>query len=171
MAILPIRTFGDPVLRTPTALVPDIDAGVRKLVADMIETMYDAPGVGLAAPQIGVSRRVCVFDANDGDGARVLINPVLEELGDEPFVYDEGCLSVPGHWWPISRPAYARASGIDLDGNPVEYAGDGLIGRVLQHEIAHLEGSLLLEALDPDSKKLALRDLRNEALGLVDLGE
>jgi len=171
MAILPIRTFGDPVLRTPTSLVTEIDAGVRKLVADMIETMYDAPGAGLAAPQIGVSRRVCVFDANDGEGARVLINPVLEEVGDEPFVFEEGCLSVPGHWWEISRPAFARASGLDLEGRPVEYSGEGLMGRVLQHELAHLDGSLLLESLAPDVRKKALRDLRNEALGLVDLGE
>jgi peptide deformylase len=110
MAILPIRTFGDPVLRIPTARVTDIDEGVRKLVADMIETMYDAPGVGLAATQIGVSRRVCVFDANDGHGAQVLINGEIVETDGE-LLYDEGCLSVPGHWWEIARPEFARARG------------------------------------------------------------
>ncbi len=170
MAILPIRTYGDPVLRTPTAPVTAIDDDVRKLVADMIETMYDAPGVGLAATQIGVSRRVCVFDAQDGHGARVLINPVMEEASGT-LQYDEGCLSVPGHYWEITRPEYARASGLDLDGQAVTYEGEGLMGRVLQHEIDHLDGILLIERLEPSVRKSALRDLRNEALGLVDLGE
>ena len=170
MAILPIRTFGDPVLRIVTAPVVEIDEGVRKLVADMIETMYDAPGVGLAAPQVGVSRRICVFDAHDDSGAQVLINPEIVDLDGE-LVFEEGCLSVPGYYWPITRPAFARARGLGLDGDEVEYAGDDLMGRVLQHEIAHLEGKLLLEALEPDVRKRALRDLRNEALGLVDLGE
>jgi peptide deformylase len=167
MAIYPIRTFGDPVLRSPTAPVEEIDDGIRRLVADMIDTMYDAPGVGLAAPQIGVSKRVAVFDAQDGTGVHVLVNPVLQETsGDDEF--DEGCLSVPGHYWTISRPVFARASGLDLDGNPVEYAGDGLLGRVLQHEIDHLDGKLLIDRLGPLSRRRALRDLRDEALGLVE---
>ncbi len=170
MAILPIRTFGDPVLRIKTALVSEIDDGVRKLVADMIETMYDAPGVGLAATQIGVSRRVCVFDANDGNGAQVLINGQIVETDGE-LIYDEGCLSVPGYWWEIARPEFARARGLDLEGNEVEYSGAGLTGRVLQHELDHLDGTLLIERLDPAVRKQALRDLRNQALGLVDLGE
>jgi len=170
MAILPIRTFGDPVLRTRTAVVEEIDDGVRKLVADMIETMYDAPGAGLAANQIGVSRRICVFDAADGNGAQVLINGELVETDGEVRT-DEGCLSVPGYWWEISRPEFARARGLDLDGNDVEYAGTGLMGRVLQHELDHLDGGLLLEHLEPDVRKTALRDLRNQALGLIDFGE
>ena len=167
MAIYPIRTFGDPVLRTATARVDDIDDSVRRLVTDMIETMYDAPGVGLAAPQIGVSRRVAVFDAQDGTGAHVLINPELVETSGE-FEFDEGCLSVPGHYWTITRPSFARARGLDLDGTPVEYAGDGLLGRVLQHEIDHLDGTLLVDRLDAATRRTALRDLRNEALGLVE---
>lgn len=166
MAILPIRTFGDPVLRTKTAPVAAIDDGVRKLVEDMIETMYDAPGVGLAAPQIGVSRAVFVFDAQDGDGPRTVINPEMVETGGE-WEYEEGCLSVPGHFWPITRPAFARVRGIDLDGRPVEYSGEELMGRVLQHEFDHLQGMLLLERLERRVRKQALRDLRNEALGLV----
>ncbi len=166
MAIYPIRTFGDPVLRTPARPVDEIDDGVRRLVADMIETMYDAPGVGLAAPQIGVSRRVAVFDAHDGEGARVLINPEVVETSGE-WVFEEGCLSVPGHFWPITRPAFARARGLDLEGNEVEYAGDELLGRVLQHEVDHLNGTLLLERLAPRVRKQALRDLRDEALGLA----
>jgi peptide deformylase len=167
MAIYPIRTFGDPVLRTPTALVQEIDDGIRRLVADMIDTMYDAPGVGLAAPQIGVSKRVAVFDAQDGTGAHVLVNPVLLETSGE-YEFDEGCLSVPGHYWTINRPAFARVSGLGLDGSPVEYAGDGLLGRVLQHEIDHLDGRLLIDQLGPLTRRRALRDLRDEALGLVE---
>jgi peptide deformylase len=170
MAILPIRTFGDPVLRARTAVVGEIDDGVRKLVADMIETMYDAPGAGLAANQIGVSRRICVFDAADGNGAQVLINGELVETDGE-IRTEEGCLSVPGYWWEIQRPEFARARGLDLDGNEVEYSGTGLMGRVLQHELDHLDGGLLLERLEPDVRKQALRDLRNEALGLIDFGE
>lgn len=163
MAIFPIRTFGDPVLRTRAQEIEKVDDGIRRLVADMIETMYDAPGVGLAAPQIGISRRVVVFDA--GDGPKALINPVLlESSGD--WVFDEGCLSVPGRFWPIERPAFARATGLDEFGEPVEYAGEELLGRVLQHEIDHLEGMLLIERLERRVRKQALRELREEALGL-----
>ena len=164
--IYPIRSFGDPVLRMPAAPVKKIDAGVRRLVEDMIETMYDAPGVGLAAPQIGVPRAVVVFDAQDGNGARVLINPELVETSGE-FEYDEGCLSVPGYFWPLVRPGFARAKGLDLDGNEVEYSGDELMGRVLQHEIDHLSGILVLERLDNKTRKQALKELRNAVLGLA----
>lgn len=170
MAIYPIRTFGDPVLRTPATPVERIDDGVRRLVADMIETMYDAPGVGLAAPQIGVSRRVAVFDAQDGEGARVLVNPEVVETSGT-WSMDEGCLSVPGHFWPIERPGFARVRGFDLDGNDVEYAGEELLGRVLQHELDHLDGTLLIERLPKRVRAQALRDLRNEALGLVEFEE
>lgn len=163
MAIFPIRTFGDPVLRTVAEPIDTFDDALRKLADDMIETMYDAPGVGLAAPQIGIAKRICVFDA--GDGPHVLINPEIVETADE-WESDEGCLSVPGRYWTIVRPAFARARGLDLDGNPVEYAGEELMGRVLQHEIDHLNGLLLIEHLDRRDRKAALRDLRNEALGL-----
>ncbi len=166
MAILPLRTFGDPVLRAKPAAVREIDAGVHKLVQDMIETMYDAPGVGLAAPQIGVSRAVFVFDAQDGLGARTVINPELVETSGE-WEYEEGCLSVPGHYWPIMRPSFARVRGLGIDGQPVEFWGEELMGRVLQHEFDHLQGMLLLERLEPKVRKQALRDLRNEALGLL----
>lgn len=154
------------MLRMPTKPVEDIDDGVRVLVQDMIETMYDAPGVGLAANQIGVSRRVAVFDAQDELGPRVMINPVLIETSGE-WEFDEGCLSVPGHYWEIVRPGFARARALDLDGREVEYAGDGLIGRVLQHEIDHLDGKLLIDRLDKPVRKRALKDLREEALGLA----
>ncbi len=166
MAIYPIRTFGDPVLRLETKTVTEIDDAVRTLVQDMIETMYAAPGVGLAANQIGVARKIAVFDAQDDLGPRVMINPEIVELSGE-WVYEEGCLSVPGHWWEIERPGFARARALDLDGKEVEYAGDGLLGRVLQHEIDHLDSKLLIDRLDKSVRKKALRDLRDEALGLV----
>ncbi len=149
----------------PASPVKEIDKGVRKLVTDMIETMYAAPGVGLAAPQIGVSRAVIVFDAQDEKGARVLINPELVE-SDGDYEYEEGCLSVPGHYWPITRPGYVRARGLNVEGETVEYFGEGLLGRVLQHEIDHLRGILLIERLEKKVRKQALKTLREEALGL-----
>ncbi len=149
----------------PASPVKEIDTGVRKLVTDMIETMYAAPGVGLAAPQIGVSRAVIVFDAQDEKGARVLINPELVE-SDGDYEYEEGCLSVPGHYWPITRPGYVRARGLNVEGETVEYFGEGLLGRVLQHEIDHLRGILLIERLEKKVRKQALKTLREEALGL-----
>lgn len=165
MAIHPIRTFGDPVLRMTTKPIDDIDATVHNLARDMIETMYDAPGVGLAANQIGVSRSIAVFDAQDEMGPRVMINPVVVETSGE-FDYEEGCLSVPGYYWEITRPGFARVKAIDLDGNDVEYAGDGLLGRVLQHEVGHLNGGLLLDHLPKRVRKKALKDLREDNLGL-----
>lgn len=164
MAIYPIRTFGDPVLRLETKPIVDITDSLRTLARDMIETMYDAPGVGLAANQIGVSKRFAVFDAQDDLGPRVMINPEIIETSGEVEM-DEGCLSVPGHWWEITRPAFARVKALDLDGNEVEYAGDGTMGRVLQHEVGHLDGGLLLDVLPKRTRKRALKALRDEALG------
>jgi peptide deformylase len=166
MAILPIRTFGDPVLRLETKPVLEVDESTSVLAVDMIETMYQAPGVGLAANQIGISRRIAVFDAQDGLGPRVMINPEIVELSGE-WAYEEGCLSVPGHYWEIKRPGFARARALDLEGNEVEFAGDGLLGRVLQHEIDHLNGKLLIDQLERRVRKQALRDLRDEALGMA----
>lgn len=164
MAIFPIRKFGDPVLRMEAKPVTEIDDSVRTLVADMIETMYDAPGVGLAANQIGVPRRIAVFDAHDELGARVMINPEVVETSGE-WEFEEGCLSVPDHYWEITRPAFVRVTALDLDGREVEYVGDGLLGRVLQHEIDHLNGLLLLDAMPKRMRKQALKELR-EDLGL-----
>ena len=166
MATYPIRTFGDPVLRMPTKTVPEVDDTIRTLVQDLIETMYDAPGIGMAANQIGVSLRVAVFDVQDELGPRVMINPDLVEVSGE-WDHEEGCLSVPGHYWEIKRPGFARVRALGIDGDPVEYAGDGLLGRVLQHEIDHLDGKLLMDRLEKPVRKKALRDLRDEALGLA----
>jgi peptide deformylase len=161
LAIFPIRTFPDPVLRTPAARVDDIDGDLRRLVDDMLETMYDAPGVGLAAPQIGVSLQVVVFDA--GDGPRHLINPELLETSGS-WSHDEGCLSVPDYFWPVKRPGFARARGLDLSGKEVEYAGEELLGRVLQHEIDHIGGTLILDRLPRRTRKQALREMREQGM-------
>ena len=161
MAVFPIRTFPDPVLRMPARAVAVVDDEVRRLIDDMIETMYAAPGVGLAAPQIGVGLRVVVFDA--GEGAQALVNPVLEDSNGS-WVYEEGCLSVPEHYWPIKRASFARASGLDRQGRAVVFAGEELLGRVLQHEIDHIEGVLLLSRLPRRTRREALRELREEAL-------
>lgn len=163
MALYPIRTFGDPVLRTPAEVVDDVSSALERLIDDMLETMYDAPGVGLAAPQIGISKRIFVADI--GDGPFVMVNPEIVETSGT-WEFDEGCLSVPGYWWAIERASFARAKGVDLNGDAVEYAGDELMGRVLQHEIDHLDGMLLLERLSKRTRKAALRDLRRDALGL-----
>ena len=164
MAIYPIRTFGDPVLRLGTKAITEIDATVRTLAKDMIETMYDAPGVGLAANQIGMVRRMAVFDAQDELGPRVMINPEVIETAGE-LEYEEGCLSVPGHYWEITRPAFVRVKALDLEGNEIEYAGDGLLGRVLQHEADHLDGGLLLDHLPKRLRKRALKEIREGEIG------
>ena len=163
MTIHTIRTFGDPVLRMPTKKIDEIDATVHNLARDMIETMYDAPGVGLAANQIGIGRRIAVFDSQDDLGPRVMINPVIVETSGE-FEYEEGCLSVPGYYWEIVRPGFARVQALDLDGNEVEYAGDGLLGRVLQHEVGHLNGELLIDHLPKRIRKKALKEIREDKL-------
>lgn len=162
MSLYPIRTFGDPVLNTPAARVDELPSALERLIDDMLETMYEAPGVGLAAPQVGISKQIFVADV--GDGPFVMLNPEIVETSEE-WIMDEGCLSVPNRFWPIERPGFARAKGLDMNGDPVEFAGNDLMGRVLQHEIDHLGGVLLLERLPKRTRKAALRDLRREALG------
>jgi peptide deformylase len=164
MAIFPIRTFPDPVLRMKATPVVDFDGSLERIVDDMLETMYAAPGVGLAANQIGVSLSVFVFDI--GEGPRHVVNPVLEDTSGS-WTYEEGCLSVPNKYWPIARPSMAAVSGVDVRGEPVRYSGDELVGRVLQHEFDHLQGMLLLSRLGRRTRKAALRELREESMGSV----
>lgn len=161
MSIQPIRTYGDPVLKTMATDVVEIDSKIAKLVADMIETMYEAPGVGLAAPQVGVEKRLFVYDI--GDGPVTILNPRITELDGE-WVYEEGCLSVPGLYFEIVRPARVHLEGIDLDGNEVSIEASELLGRVFQHEVDHLDGILLLERLDETQLKAAKKELRKRAM-------
>ena len=161
MSIQPIRTYGDPVLKTLATDVVEIDSKIAKLVADMIETMYEAPGVGLAAPQVGVEKRLFVYDI--GDGPLAILNPRITE-SDGEWVYEEGCLSVPGLYFEIVRPAKVLLEGIDLDGNEVSIEASELLGRVFQHEVDHLDGILLLERLDEVQLKAAKKELRKRAM-------
>jgi peptide deformylase len=163
VATFTIRQYGDPVLKQRTSEVEEIDGAVAKLAAEMIETMYEAPGTGLAANQVGVQRRVFVYDV--GDGARTVINPRIVETSGE-WTFDEGCLSVPGLSWPIVRPDAVHLMGYDLDGNEISIEADTLEGRVFQHELDHLDGVLLIERLDPDQRREALKILRSRTLAL-----
>jgi len=156
-----IRVFGDPVLKQRAAEITDVDGKLAKLVDDMIETMYAAPGAGLAAPQVGVQKRLFVYDA--GDGPKCVINPTITEAEGE-WEYEEGCLSVPGLYWPIVRPKVVHLVGYDLDGNEINVEADEFEARVFQHELDHLDGTLLLERLDADTRKQALRTLRTRDL-------
>jgi len=165
MASYDIRVFGDPVLRQRAAEIADIDQGVRRLAHDMIETMYAAPGVGLAAPQVGVQRRIFVYDAHDETGPHVVINPALDDHSGE-WTYEEGCLSVPGLYWPIVRAKEVHLTGVDLDGNELSIHADELQARIFQHEYDHLDGTLLIERLDAEQRKQAMRELRDRALEL-----
>jgi peptide deformylase len=161
MSSLTIRQYGDPVLKERTKDVVDIDGSVASLVDSMIETMYDAPGVGLAANQVGVQRRIFVYDA--GDGARAVINPRIVE-SDGEWTHDEACLSIPGLSWEIVRPNAVHLVGLDLDGNELSVEASEFEGRVFQHELDHLDGILLVERLDEDQRKEALKILRSRTL-------
>jgi peptide deformylase len=161
MSPFEIRTVGDPVLRREADAVTDIDGTIARLAADMLTTMYEAPGLGLAAPQIGVRKRMFVYDI--GDGPEVLINPAISG-SDGEWVYDEGCLSVPGMSFEIVRPKQVHLTGYDLDGNEVSIEADELLARLFQHELDHLDGILLLERLDHDARRDALAALRQRSL-------
>ena len=161
MAGYQIRMFPDPVLRQRAKEVENIDGALRKLAEDMVETMYEAPGVGLAAPQVGVERRMFVYDI--GDGPSTVINPAIVESSGE-WSYHEGCLSIPGLYFDLVRPKEVLLRGIDLDGEELEIEADELLARCFQHEMDHLDGILVLERLEPEQRKEAMRELRQRAL-------
>ncbi len=154
-----VRVFGDPVLRTLADEVTDIDGKLVALANDMLTTMYAEPGIGLAAPQIGVSKRFFVYDLGEGEGAQALVNPVVAE-SDGEWLFEEGCLSVPGLHWEIVRPKIIHVTGYDLDGNEVSLEADELLSRLIQHELDHLDGVLLLDHLEGDERKQAMKTVR-----------
>jgi peptide deformylase len=154
-----IRLFGDPVLKTPASEVTNIDGTLAALAKDMLTTMYEAPGIGLAAPQVGVQKRMFVYDIGDGGGPHTVINPVLSNH-QSVWTYEEGCLSVPGLYWPIERAETVHLTGLDLDGNELDIEADELLARMFQHEVDHLDGVLLLERLTKEQRKDAMRELR-----------
>ena len=169
MAQYAIRLFGDPVLKQRASEVGDVDGALKALVDGMVDTLHDAAGLGLAAPQVGVQKRLFVYELPDDEGPKVIVNPVLSEARGE-WTYDEGCLSVPGLYFPIIRPKEVHLTGYDLDGNEVSIEGDELVARLFQHELDHLDGILLLEHLDPEQRKAAMRALRDRTLGMGDNG-
>ncbi|MGC8513711.1 MAG: peptide deformylase [Acidimicrobiales bacterium] len=158
MSTYTIRLFGDPVLTQPAKEVTDVDGRLASLAESMLETMHAANGLGLAAPQVGVQKRMFVYQL--GDAAPVtIINPAIADHSGE-WEYDEGCLSIPGLFFPIVRPKEIHLTGYDLDGREISIEADEIEARCLQHEMDHLDGRLLLSLLDKDQKKQAMRELR-----------
>lgn len=157
MTIQPIRIFGDPVLRTPAAEVVDFDKELRKLVSDLTDTMIDAPGVGLAAPQLGVSLRVFTYWVDDQLGH--VVNPTLD-LSDEQQIGEEGCLSLPGLSFDTPRALSMVAKGFNMHGEPIELVGSDLLARCVQHETDHLDGIIFIDRLDPEVRKAAMKEIR-----------
>ncbi|MDC0359265.1 peptide deformylase [Acidimicrobiales bacterium] len=162
MTAYDIRLIGDPVLRQEAKLITDIDGKLVRLVDDMLETMYEAPGIGLAAPQVGVQKRLFVWDV--GMGPQAIVNPEIVESSGE-WIFEEGCLSVPGLSWEITRPKVVHIVGRDMDGNEMSFEADELEARLFQHELDHLEGTLLVERLDEETRKVALKTIRDMQLG------
>ena len=165
-----IRLFGDPVLRSKAADVTEIDGSVARLCENMFVAMHRARGIGLAAPQVGVRKRLFVYDEPERCGRGAIVNPVVTE-SDGTWVFEEGCLSVPGYSWKIERPRSVALSGVDLDGNEVTLEADDLFARLIQHEIDHLDGVLLTERLDADQRRAALTELRRSGLRSVGAGQ
>ena len=160
-----IRIIGDPVLRQRAREITEIDGSLIRLVDDMLETMYEAPGIGLAAPQVGVQKRLFVWDI--GEGPEAIVNPEIVE-SDGEWVFEEGCLSVPGLSWEIVRPKVIHIVGRDLDGNELSFEADELEARLFQHEMDHLDGTLVIERLDDDTRKQALKTIRDLQLGAAE---
>ncbi len=182
MAVLPIYVVPQPVLKKSAEVVSSVTDEIRKLVDDMVETMYAARGIGLAAPQVGVSQRVIVMDVDQkrADGSdhdddsdededdtplekgtvRVFINPEVVWASEEENVYEEGCLSIPGQYAPVTRPKMVRVKYMDLDGKTQEIEADGLLATCLQHEIDHVNGILFTDHLSSLKRDMLLRKLK-----------
>ena len=158
MTVQPIRLFGDPVLRTQADPVADFDKELRGLVRDLTQTLLDAGGAGLAAPQIGVGLRVFAFDVDDTVGH--LVNPVLEFPDEEEQDGPEGCLSIPGVYVDTKRRMNVVARGLNEYGDPVQVVGTGMMARCCQHEVDHLDGVLFLDRLDAQARKAAMKEIR-----------
>lgn len=158
-----IRLVGDPVLRKVADQVTEIDDALVATTQDMARAMYEVRGIGLAAPQVGIQQRYFVYDVDDR-GPKTILNPVVTE-SDGEWVYEEGCLSVPGLHFEIARPKTVHVTGIDLDGNYVSFEADELFARLVQHELDHLNGVLLLDHLEPEQRKEAKKAVRKMMMG------
>lgn len=162
MTVRPIRIYGDPVLRSVSDPIGEITPAIRQLVEDLVDTTKLPGRAGVAACQIGVNLRAFSYNVDGVVG--YLLNPEIVELGGEPELVEEGCLSVPDRWYPTPRHPYAKARGIDLDGNEVVLEGEGLMAQMLQHECDHQDGIVYIHRLEPETRKRAMRDLRQSLL-------
>ena len=163
-----IRLIGDPVLRERASEITDVDGKLARLAEDMVATMYAAPGLGLAGPQVGVRKRIFVYDI--GEGPETIINPEIREARGE-WGFDEGCLSIPGLAFELVRPKEVHLVGYDLHGNEVSIEADELLARCFQHELDHLDGVLFIERLAPDERKAAMKIIREQKLTAADLAD
>jgi peptide deformylase len=162
MALLPILTAPDPRLKKKSKSVDQVDDELRQLMDDMLETMHAAPGIGLAAPQIGVLKRVIVLDIDREDtktGPLCMANPEIVEASDEDVIYEEGCLSVPEHYSDVARPAKVTVRYLDREGKPQDLACEGLLATCVQHEIDHLDGVLFIDHISALKRNMILRKL------------
>jgi peptide deformylase len=164
MAVLKIETLGAEVLRRPAKEIPEIGDDLRLLIDDMFDTMYDAEGIGLAGPQVGVPKRVIVVDVRgEGTSPFALVNPRVVESSADKEKAEEGCLSIPGVSAAVERPARVIVEGLDANGHPVRLEADGLLARCLQHEIDHLDGVLFIDRISPLKRRMLLQKYRRLA--------
>jgi peptide deformylase len=161
MAILKVRKYGDPVLRRRASPVGEVTPEIRRMADDMIDTMYEEVGIGLAAPQVGISLRLMVVGHEKNATARAIINPAITEQSGQ-VTAEEGCLSLPGIFAPVTRAEWVRLEGQDLDGRPVSITARGLAARVFQHEMDHLDGVLFIDRLDPMTRDRIKRKIKKE---------
>src|SRR5688500_8397390 len=167
MAILQMRTFGDPILRAKALPVTAFDEQLRRLGEDMFETMYAAPGVGLAAPQVGASKRFLVYDSGQEGERGALCNAEITWMSAETNEAEEGCLSLPGLYLPVVRASQVKVTAQDVTGATVQIDAEMLHARILQHEIDHTNGTLFIDRLTPELRKEAMKRLREQELGLA----
>jgi peptide deformylase len=163
MAVLKVRRYGDPVLRAKARPITEITPAIRAMVDDMIETMYEEVGIGLAASQVGILLRLMVVVDESGGPARALVNPVITASGGQ-VTAEEGCLSIPGIFAPVTRAAWVTLTAQDLEGQPVSLQARGLQARVFQHEMDHLDGILFIDRLPPLARDRIKRRIKKEGL-------
>jgi peptide deformylase len=170
MAKRPIIKLPDPILRTQSSAVEQVDDDMRRLIDEMLETMYEAPGIGLAAIQVAVPKRLLVLDVTDKDEERnpiAMINPEILRLGDESRVYEEGCLSIPDVLVDIERPSTVTVRYIDREGKQQELNADGLLATAIQHEIDHLDGKLIIDFLSRLKRDMVVRRFKKQVRGAL----
>ena len=163
MAVLKVRKYGDPLLRRRAAEINEVTPELHRTIADMVETMYDEAGIGLAAPQVGISLRLMVVGHDERREPRALINPVIVDRGGQ-VTAEEGCLSIPGVFAQVTRAEWVDIEAKDIDGQLVKIHGRGLLARVFQHEIDHLDGVLFIDHLDPVARDRIKRRIKKEGL-------